>query len=62
MGMIMRTPPDMATIDAEKFISGVHNNMDESDSVEKIVPVFVRESVCVRERERERKREREMCV
>jgi hypothetical protein len=46
MGMIMRTPPDMATIDEEKFISGVHNNMDESDSVEKIVPVC--ERACVR--------------
>ena len=75
MGMIMRTPPDVATIEADKFIDGVHNNMDESDSVEKIVTVRPRErggdagggrrgcggrKVREREREREnRRRERE---
>ena len=36
MGMIMRTPPNTTVIDAAKFLSGVHNNMDENDSIEKI--------------------------
>ena len=46
MGMIMRTPPDMTTVEEDKFIAGVHNNMDESDSVEKIMGVSVECRVC----------------
>jgi len=40
MGMIMRTPPDAPTIDLDNFLSGVHNNMDENDTVEKISAVI----------------------
>jgi hypothetical protein len=40
MGMIMRTPPDQGVISPEAFLSGVHNNMDENDTVEKIMSVI----------------------
>lgn len=40
MGMIMRTPPDAPTVSPDAFVEGVGNNMDETDTFEKIGAVI----------------------